>query len=118
MQAVLTVPPEATIPSRSDEVMSTLTLAEKLEDTNGNGTWDLNQARTANTVNEITGITESAGPSWATPAYSAAGNMTTVPQPADPTKTYTATYDAWNRLVKLVDDDTSDTVAEYQYLCS
>jgi hypothetical protein len=86
-----------------------------LEDTNGDGTWNLDQARTSNTVNEITGITESAGPSWATPAYSAAGNMTTIPQPSDPTKTYTATYDAWNRLVKVVDDDTDDTVAEYQY---
>src|SRR5688572_29343553 len=47
-----------------------------LEDSNGDGTWDLNQARTSNTVNEITGITESAGPSWATPGYNAAGNMT------------------------------------------
>ncbi len=85
------------------------------QDDDGNGNWDLIQARTANTVNEITGISESTGPTWATPAYNAAGNMTTVPQPSDPTKTYTATYDAWNRLVKLVDDDTSDTVAEYQY---
>jgi hypothetical protein len=71
------------------------------------------QARTANTVNEITGISEAAGPAWATPAYNAPGNMTSIPQPADPTKTYTATYDAWNRLVKLVDDDTSDTVAVF-----
>jgi RHS repeat-associated protein len=86
-----------------------------LEDTNGDGVWNLDQARTSNPVNEITGITESAGPSWATPAYSAAGNMTTIPQPGDPPKTYTATYDAWNRLVKVVDDDTDDTVAEYQY---
>ncbi len=85
------------------------------QDDDGDGNWDLIQARTANTVNEITGISESAGPAWATPAYNAAGNMTTIPQPGDPTKTYTATYDAWNRLVKLVDDDTSDTVAEYQY---
>ena len=86
-----------------------------LEDTDGSGSWDRDQSRTANVVNEITGISESTGPSWVTPAYSAAGNMTTVPQPADPTKSFTATYDAWNRLVKLVDDDTSDTVAEYAY---
>ena len=27
--------------------------------------------------------------------------MTTIPKPADPTKAYTATYDAWNRLVRI-----------------
>ncbi|MEZ6131598.1 MAG: hypothetical protein R3C59_23250 [Planctomycetaceae bacterium] len=56
------------------------------QDDNGNGTWDLNQSRTSNDVNEITDITETAGSSWVvTPAYSAAGNMTTMPQPATPT---------------------------------
>jgi YD repeat-containing protein len=85
------------------------------EDDDGNGSWDLNQNRTANKVNEITDVTESTGPSWVTPAYSAAGNMTTVPKPADPTASFTATYDAWNRLVKLVETSSSDTVAEYQY---
>jgi len=84
-----------------------------LEDGNGDGTWDLNQARTSNEANEITDITESTGPSWVTPAYSKAGNMTTMPQPADPTNSYAATYDAWNRLVKLVDG--ANTVAEYEY---
>ena len=74
-----------------------------LQDDDGDDTWDLDQSRTANKVNEITDVTESAGPSWVTPAYNKAGNMTTIPQPADPTKSYTATYDAWNRLVKLVD---------------
>ena len=54
----------------------------------------MNQQRTANKVNEITNVTESAGPSWITPAYSAAGNMTTVPKPSDPTTAYTCTYDA------------------------
>jgi hypothetical protein len=39
--------------------------------------------------------------------------MTTMPQPAAPTSSYTATYDSWNRLVKLVDG--SNTVAEYIY---
>ena len=83
------------------------------QDDTGNGTWDLNQDRTNNMVNEITDITESTGPSWATPAYSKAGNMTTIPQPADPTGSYTATYDAWNRLVKIVEG--ANTVAEYAY---
>jgi YD repeat-containing protein len=85
------------------------------EDDDGDGSWDLNQNRTANKVNEIIDVTESTGPSWVTPAYSAAGNMTTVPKPADPTASFTATYDAWNRLVKLVDTTSSNTVAEYEY---
>jgi RHS repeat-associated protein len=83
------------------------------EDDTGNGTWDLIQQRAANAVNEISGITETAGPSWVTPAYSRAGNMTTLPQPADPTQSYTATYDAWNRLVKIADG--ADTISEYAY---
>ncbi|MBX3442846.1 MAG: hypothetical protein KF774_10590 [Planctomyces sp.] len=83
------------------------------EDANGNGTWDLDQARTSNTVNEITDITETAGPAWATPAYNRAGNMTAVPKPNAPTGSYTATYDAWNRLAKLAYG--SDTVSEYAY---
>jgi len=33
------------------------------QDDNGNGTWDLNQSRTSNDVNEITNITETAGAS-------------------------------------------------------
>jgi len=74
---------------------------------------DLNQTRTVNAANEITAITESTGPAWIDPAYDAAGNMTTIPQPADLTAGYTGTYDAWNRLVKLADGMT--TVAEYEY---
>ncbi len=35
--------------------------------------------------------------------------MTTIPRPNDPTNSYLATYDAWNRLVKL--DDGCNTVA-------
>jgi RHS repeat-associated protein len=85
------------------------------EDSDGNGTWDLVQSRTDNKVNEITGISNSVGSAWATPAYNRAGNMTTVPQPADPTKGYTATYDAWHRLVKLVDVPTGQTVQENAY---
>jgi RHS repeat-associated protein len=83
------------------------------EDDTGDGTWDLIQARTANPVNEITGISETVGPSWVTPAYSPAGNMTTIPQPNDPTQSYAATYDAWNQLVQIADG--SDTVSEYAY---
>jgi len=83
------------------------------EDNTGAGTWTLNQSRTSNTVNEITDITETVGSSWVTPIYSRAGNMTTMPQPASPASSYAATYDAWNRLVKIADGAT--TVSEYQY---
>ncbi|MFN5196038.1 MAG: RHS repeat-associated core domain-containing protein, partial [Planctomyces sp.] len=83
------------------------------EDNAGAGSWTLNQSRTSNTVNEITDITETVGASWVTPVYSRAGNMTTMPQPASPASNYTATYDAWNRLVKIADG--GNTVSEYQY---
>jgi RHS repeat-associated protein len=83
------------------------------EDNSGAGSWSLNQSRTSNTVNEITDITETVGPSWVTPVYSRAGNMTAMPQPASPASSYTAKYDAWNRLVKIADG--ANTVSEYQY---
>jgi len=81
--------------------------------TKTSGTTDLNQNRSVNPVNEITDITETTGPSWVTPGYDAAGSMTTIPQPGSPTASYTATYDAWHRLVKLASGGT--TVAEYEY---
>jgi RHS repeat-associated protein len=89
------------------------------QDNNGDGTWELNQTRTSNVVNEITAIAQTPPPPppppplWATPAYNSAGNMTSVPRPADPAQTFVATYDAWNRLVKLTDG--TNTVAEYVY---
>jgi RHS repeat-associated protein len=83
------------------------------EDADGNGTWDLVQARTANTVNEITDVTNTTGAAWIDPAYNRAGNMTTMPRPSDSTQSYAATYDAWNRLVKLAAG--ANTVSEYQY---
>ena len=39
--------------------------------------------------------------------------MEECPQPSDPTATYTATYDAWNRLVEL--SDTSGSVVVFEY---
>jgi RHS repeat-associated protein len=39
--------------------------------------------------------------------------MTTVPKPSDPTQSYTATYDAWNRLIRM--EAGADKVAEYEY---
>ncbi|MBN8625784.1 MAG: hypothetical protein J0M17_09870 [Planctomycetes bacterium] len=61
----------------------------------------LDQDRSANRANEITGFTSTVGASWSQPAYDRAGNMTTFPQPAAPASSFTATYDAWNRLVGL-----------------
>ena len=39
--------------------------------------------------------------------------MTTIPKPAALTQSFSAIYDAWNRLVKL--EDTSGMVAQYEY---
>jgi RHS repeat-associated protein len=106
--------------------------------------WSLIQSRTSNPVNEITEITNSTGPAWANPTYDAAGNMTTIPRdqasgfgwgsltkqqwgelsinqsgnlPVDPETPgkFTATYDAWNRLVGLKDAITDDTLQENRY---
>lgn len=79
------------------------------------GSWTLVQSRTSNTVNEIAGITNSTGSSWAVPAYDSAGNMTTIPEPASMGSSYTGTFDAWNRLVQLVNTSSSNTVQQNQY---
>jgi RHS repeat-associated protein len=81
--------------------------------TAANGTTNLNQTRTANPVNEITNITETTGPTWIVPAYDPAGNTTTMPQVADPTQSFNATYDAWNRMTSV--SDSTYIVAAYQY---
>jgi len=112
---------------------------EMRQDDTGAGSWDLVQTRTANPVNEITAITNSTGPTWAQPAYDAAGNMTTIPTGNAPgwsdlsvadwsglspdgwatmpllggPDSYTATYDAWNRLVTLTDG--ANTIQENEY---
>ncbi|MBS0205278.1 MAG: RHS repeat-associated core domain-containing protein [Planctomycetes bacterium] len=79
------------------------------------GGWTLAQSRSANTVNEITGVTNTIGTAWVTPAYDLAGNTTTLPKPADPTTSFTGTYDAWNRLVALADATTTELVQTNQY---
>ncbi|MDY7009363.1 MAG: RHS repeat-associated core domain-containing protein, partial [Planctomycetota bacterium] len=94
-------------------------------DENGDGEYgddnDLDQNRTHNLVNEIynatagSAITEEYGPqsSWADPVYSARGNMTTIPKPTDLEYTYSASYDAWNRLAEVKSGET--VVARYEY---
>jgi len=83
------------------------------QDNTGSGTWNLIQSRTANPVNEITGIATTGGSAWVVPAYNPAGNMTTMPQPGSPSSSYSATYDAWNRLMSL--SVGGNLVAQYQY---
>jgi RHS repeat-associated protein len=77
------------------------------------GTTTLNQTRSASPANQISTITATVGTTWATPAYDAGGNMTSIPIPSNPTSSYTGTYDAWNRLVSL--SSGSSTVATYAY---
>ena len=79
--------------------------------------YELDQDRTVNAANEITGISQTTGPAggWANPVYDAAGNMTEIPQADTPTDHYDATYDAWNRLVKLEDPGSGAVVATYEY---
>jgi len=89
------------------------------------GTTDLNQSRTHNVVNEITGITASTGDNWYDPTYDAAGNMATGPKPSAPKdsdangRKFKYTYDAWQRLVKVEESPTNTTtwttVNSYEY---
>lgn len=84
------------------------------EDNDGNGAWNLNQIRVHNKGNEITAISEDSGQAqWIDPVHNPVGNTTTLPKPATPTSSYSATYDSWMRLVKLMDG--LATVAEYVY---
>ncbi|MFO0868116.1 MAG: RHS repeat-associated core domain-containing protein [Pirellulales bacterium] len=65
-------------------------------------------------MNEITDISGFWPARVGHPGLQLAGNMTEpIPKPADPTQSFTGTYDAWNRLVKL--EDGSGTVAQYEY---
>ena len=102
--------------------------------------WALEQTRAANPVNELTTINATVGEQWANPAYDKNGNMTTIPRPGmdrpswanlttdqwatltaedwsrlEVAPTFQATFDAWNRLVKLTDGGDGTTVQENQY---
>lgn len=78
------------------------------------GTTTLNQNRTHNVANEITGITETVGGAWTTPAYDGNGNGTQVPRPLALTSGFDLKYDAWNRLVEVKNTGGS-VVATYRY---
>jgi len=66
------------------------------------GSTELNQTRTHNGVNEITGITP-ANP-WINPTYDDAGNMITAPKPGAEGTRIHMKYDAWNRMVEVRND--------------
>jgi len=85
------------------------------QDDDGDGTFDLEQTRTASPVNEITNIAATTGPTWTTPQYDRAGNTTRFPKPATPTESFTAVYDAWNRMVRVIDSETDHVVQENVY---
>lgn len=110
----------ATIPTRSDTVLVTLTTYNtagetcQVIDPAGNwrgastgyltkvsGTTTLNQNRTHNKANEATGISTTTGTAWPTPTQNAVGNMTQMPQPLSLGSGYDCKYDAWNRLVEV-----------------
>ena len=74
---------------------------------------NVDQTRQSNPVNEITGIATRFGDAWATPVYDRAGNMTSIPKPADPTEAFIGSYDAWNRLVQVKDG--AAVVSTYRY---
>jgi RHS repeat-associated protein len=67
------------------------------------------QTRQTDASNEITSINGSA----ATSAYDLAGNMTTTPSPGNTNTGLTCVYDAWNRLVEVLNGST--IVAQYGY---
>ena len=75
------------------------------------GTTVLNQSRTQNKANELLTLSGSS----ALLGYNANGDLTRSPKPADWTTAYDYTWDAWDRLVKVVDHSTSAVVATYAY---
>ncbi len=79
------------------------------EDSDGNGTDDIDQDRGHNDVNEVTDIDSSSTHI----GHDAAGNMTTIPKPNDWLSHYDLTWDAWHRLVQVTDG--VDVVARYEY---
>ena len=74
------------------------------EDADGDGTNDLEQERTHNDANELTDLSGD----WVDPEYDAAGNLIFAPKPgaeATAAQAHLYVYDAWNRLVKVYEDD-------------
>ena len=81
------------------------------QDTDGDGAWDLDQARDHNVANEIVDIDNTT----THVAHDRCGNMTRIPKPDDWSAHYDLTYDAWNRLVSVSDGASQDLIAEHEY---
>ena len=80
--------------------------------TKANGAVTLDQSRTHNRANEITGITATSG-STSPLGYDRDGNMTLMPKVGDWATGQTPTWDAWNRTVKITQG--AATVGTYAY---
>jgi RHS repeat-associated protein len=92
------------------------------------GSTTLAQFRTHNSVNEIDNdnndantpsvatITASTGTNWADPIYDKAGNMTALPYIGNLASNLDLTYDAWNRLVKVMGGPATLLANEYDGL--
>ena len=87
----------------------------KQRDTDTGSTWDLDQDRAHNDVNELTSFTTTTGTDWADPAYDAAGNAILIPQFIDKVEHFELIYDAWNRLVKVMNHDNDKEVQRNEY---
>ena len=80
-----------------------------------NGQAILNQTRTNNKANEITGLSEPESQTqWVVPQYDARGNMITMPKPDSPASGMTCVYDAWNRMVAAKNSD-GTVIGTYAY---
>jgi hypothetical protein len=108
---------------------------EFFSDDGPGSTWDVDQAREHNKANEIDtddnhanggGNCITGSPNWTDPNHDAAGNMILCPRPGNEavdSNGLLCVYDAWNRLVKVYNDDDGDAdldagdsqMAEYTY---
>ncbi len=61
--------------------------------------------------NELIAFNTTQGTQWQNPLHDPAGNMYIMPKPNSPANSYTAVYDAWNRLTQV----SGTSTAEYQY---
>lgn len=80
------------------------------------GTTTLDQTRAHTKANESTALSATTGTDWGDGEVDLNGQMIRVPKPSSLNQRYRLTYDAWRRLVKVVDDELPNlTVAEYKY---
>jgi RHS repeat-associated protein len=69
------------------------------ESSTTNSALDQSETQTPTANNQIG--TLGSGSTWAQPAYDAAGNMTTIPQPGNPSVGMGGKFDAWGRLTQV-----------------